>query len=252
MNGILNFDGIVDNIRRDDGIIASSQETNELTKEEHLKRVENFAKEHNLANDDEYIYLYKATDMEGKDDNTSFIYSVGKIFGSELDTDINKDYNTKGIKLYLYNDALKLYKGIYNISRQLIVLNDFNRNTTKPINPSILNEKAFRLFLAKVRKSDIIITKNNYIRAREIEVIEEIELEPKINYSIQSISEDTEGFRFSFKLENSMTGNYIYVSFTSKYTNISQDEIKEKIKERVTTMQEIYDKFMESNGEIVL
>lgn len=220
----------------------------ELTKEEQLKRIEDFIKEYNVETDDRYIYLYKATNMDGKDNSNDFVYAIGKTFVVELNTNINNE-RAKGVYVNTFDDALKLYKYI-NLSWGKVVNWSFDIPKNPPTNPSILNEKTFRIFKVKINKSDVIITKNNNIRVGQLEVIDEVSLEPKLNYSVESITEIDNGFRFNFNIENTITGKFINVDFVSKDINISQDVIKATIQARIVIMQGIYDKFAESNGDL--
>jgi hypothetical protein len=242
--------GSIDNARITSSLIRVINEgrhtTKELTKEEKLEKVNQYIKDNNVEvdkEDENYIYLYKPTDLEGKDKGNDIIYAIGKT--------IVKD----NIVVYTEEEALKIYKDNSKQYANGLVLS-FGQ-TEKPINPSILTEETFRLFRVKVNKNNIKFNDlfSNVILnllVNEIEVIEEVDLGKSVlEYTPLAITEQAfNKFNLSFEVRNKITGKNIKVDFDSDTIDLTQEEIKTKIKERIDIMQKIYDKFAESNGEL--
>ena len=206
---------------------ASSISDKRPTKQE---QVESFIKENKVEvdlTDDNYIFLYKATNLEGKDDYSGLAFTVGKIFVVD-----------KGIFANTYEQALKS--------------NNKNRYLFSAENPSALKNEMFKIFKVRVNKSDIISVEDDTIKATQVDVIEGVILQPKMKYRVRSIQEIADGFNFTVKVQNDTTQLFLDLQFYSDKIDIGQDEIKTKIKERLDVIQKIYDKEQESNGEIEL
>ena len=222
-----------------------------LTKEEQLKRVDKFIEKYNLDYDEKiesdladsnYIYLYKKTDLDGKDSDTNgdFIYKVGKTFATELNTGLGD--NLMGNLVYpSIHEVIELSKSFSQYQYMVSTI-------STPDDPSQVYKNTYKIFKVKVAKSDIVITTNNEIRVSQVEIIEDVKLIPKLSYNIINITEIKDGFKFSFEIKNDITGASLRVDVFNDVIDVPQVEMKDMIKDRMIVMQDIFDEFSESNG----
>ena len=234
-------------IPKDDYMLMTAKTSwnNKLTKEEQLQKIEDFIKANEVEvdlTDSNYIFLYKTTNLEGKsNDSNNFVYTVGKTLATE------------SIYANIYDNVLKVQK--QNVANYFHGYGDMfttNYINLKPVNPSVIKEQTFRVFKVRINKDNITEVSGTSIKVSELEIVSEVNLEVKFKYVVNSIQESKDGFNFAVDVENTITGKSIRVSFVSEKVLLSQDEIKTEIKKRITVMQDIYDVFIETNGEIEL
>ena len=277
---VSNFTGTSDNvfIPRDyiltaDKIrTASSISDKRLTKEEKLQRAEDFIKTNNIEVDTTgiFAYFYKAVNLDYTNmysSDNKITYEIGKIFTEKCDENIRNSCSF-GLHATSYKEAIAFGKNSIPQNIASIIGNASNHfpmssvpqwsfmtnNNNSIINPSILTEESkFRLLKVKIAKDRIIVpTGAEKIRTNQMEIIEEIELKVTFKYSINSITESDKGYTFDINVKNELTGRSLDVKFIADNIDITQDEIKTKIKERINILQKIYDKKQETNGEIEL
>ena len=263
---VSNFIGTSDSMLAAEAIrTANSISDKRPTKEEQLQRAEDFIKTNNIEVDTTglFAYFYKAVNLDYTNmysAENKITYEVEKVFTEKCDENI-KNSCSFGLHATTRKEAIKFGKGNgfgipqYSVISQLSPIPQWsyaiNNNIT---NPSVLTEEPkFRLLKVKIAKDRIIVPIGaEKIRTNQMEIVEEIELKATFKYSVNSIVESDKGYVFDINVQNELTGRSLDVKFISDSINITQSEIKTKIKERISILQKIYDKNQETKGEIEL
>jgi hypothetical protein len=234
-----------------DKLGMKAPETIILSEKETIQRVNVYIKENKIESDENYIYLYKSTDNDLIDlDDKTTKYELNSIHTAECDKNIEDEFGN-GIKVRTLDEAIglgKTYKSLYIIWG----------NSNPPVNPKILFEYNYRILKVKIKKSDLIIPSNKLAipRTNRIEIINEVQLTPKIKYETKSITEldkcSQKGYTFTINILNETNNESITINFNSDKIELSQDEIMSSIKDRLKEMQSIYNEYEASKGELNL
>lgn len=247
-------------------VLGKEENKENMSDQELLKRVDDFIEKYNVETEGDYVYLFKAVNLDGTNmysTENKIIYEVGKVYTEKADKNINKDcsfgLHASTLEFAIYfakNQKNNIFFTLSSNSNYFTIpsisFNIIDKIKNNLPNPKSLYEKDYKIFKVKIHKNHIIVplNTNGKIRCSQMEIVEELNIENKLSYKIINLQFIDDKYKFTFKVYNKLNDKSIDVSFESSKLNINNNEIKENINKQLEIMQEMYDNYEKFYGEL--